>query len=70
MTDGIIQKVFNKHIILREVESGRTQKRLRQIQQELIEEVKICMVSLYEQNPLFHANALKVIQRELIGDNE
>jgi hypothetical protein len=59
MTDGIIQKVCRKWLWDNSM-----------LEQELIEEVKICMVSLYEQNPLFHANALKVIQRELIGDNE
>jgi hypothetical protein len=75
MTDGIIQKVFNKRIEeLERVEPEKTKwlhiRDTYKLQQELIKEIKICMVSLYEQHPLFQSNALKIIQKELIGDNE
>jgi hypothetical protein len=69
MTEGIIDKVFQHYIdynILRE----DTTTMLETLKQELKAEIKMLMVSLYEQNPLFQANALKLIQRELIGNGE
>jgi hypothetical protein len=77
--EGIIQKVFKEaeeSYFSSESETDYTityeqaRKRLRYIQEKLIAEIKLVVLSIYEQNPTFPSYILKLIQKELIGDNQ
>lgn len=81
MTDGIIQEVFKKkripydrfNIATQMGEFNSAQKQnilLNELEQELIEKIRLEILSCYEQEPYLCARDLLNIQRRLIGDKD
>ena len=67
--EGIIQNIFNKYAITL-VTTNIQRQFFNEMEKELIKDIKLMILSVYEQNPRITATALKIVQKELIGDNQ